>query len=165
MGNADIDLNVKALGIINEPVKLSSPFSITPGLQAGPMSVSVGPLTIPSLPGTLEADGTIKLTNDKKEPVACIKLAFKYGGNAEVAAPAVEGSNVSICSKAADHLHKLAYSENAGVIDITGSLDEAITKLDIDVDLKLAVGPLKIPLPLKVPISATPGLQKGDLKI
>lgn len=167
--NADLDLNIKALGIINEPVKLSSPLSISPGIPAGPITMSVGPVTMPSVPGSLEADGTIKLTNDKKEPVACITLALKIGGTAvatsknEVAASA-QGSNVSVCSQASDHAHNLVMSDNAGVTTITGSLDETISKMTVNTDLKLKVSILSIPLSLAVPISVTPGIPNGDFK-
>jgi len=168
--NADIDLNVKALGIISEPVKLSSPLSVSPGIPAGQITMSVGPLTMPSLPGSLEADGTIKITNDKNEPVACINLALKIGGTEvaaaknEVAASA-QGSNVSVCSQASDHLHNLVISDSAGVSTITGSLDEAVTKLSVNVDLKVKVSILSIPISLAIPISYTPGLPKGDVKV
>jgi hypothetical protein len=163
--NFDIDLHIKALGIIDEPVKVSSPFSISPGLVAGPQKVSIGPLSLPSLPGSLEVVGTVKMTNDKKEPVACINLNLNVPAE-ETKDLQVEGSNVSVCSGASDHLHNLAWTTSSDqVTTITGTLDEAVTKLAVNVDLKLSVGVLPIPIKLAVPVSYSPGLAKGDLKI
>jgi len=167
---ANIDLNIKALGIIDKPVKLSSPLSVSPGLVAGAQTVSVGPVTLPSLPGSVQAVGTIKLTNDKKEPVACINLNLNVPAEAKTLVAVEEseeaqGSKVSVCSAAADHLHSLAWTTNAGVTTVTGSLDEAVTKLTVNTDLTLKIGFLSHKIDLAIPISYSPGFVKGDLKI
>jgi hypothetical protein len=170
--NADLNLDVKALGVINEPVKLSSPLSISPGIKAGAQSLSVGPLSLPSLPGSLVVAGTIALTNDKKEPVTCIKLNVNVPAESEslevpeqVPEVSAEGSKVSVCSATSDHLHSLAWTTAGGVTTVTGSLDEAVTKLTVNADLKLKIGFLSHKIDLAVPVSYTPGLQKGDVKI
>merc|ERR1711907_543630 len=58
-GVFNVDLNIKALGIINEPVKVSSPFSISPGMAAGPQKVVIGPFTLPKVPGSTSISGTV----------------------------------------------------------------------------------------------------------
>lgn len=171
--NADVDLTIKALDVINQAVKTSVPVSISPGLVAGPQTVSIGPLSLPSLPGHIEADGTIKITNGKKEAVACIKLAlnvpamsddFPATSAIEVGA-AAQDSKLSVCSAASDHMHNLAIASAAGVTTITGSLDEAVTKFVANLDLKLHIGWLSHKIDMAIPVSYSPGFVKGDLKI
>jgi len=170
--NVDVDLTVKALGIIDKALKVSSPFSISPGLVAGAQSLSIGPLTVPSLPGDIDLAGTIKITNNKKEPVACMKLSLNVpaesDGDAEPSAEvdaSVRGSKVSICSAPSDHLHNLAASTAAGVTTITGSLDEAVTKFVANLDLEVHLSIISHSIKMAIPISYSPGLVKGDLKI
>eukprot|EP00930_Biecheleria_cincta_P038753 TRINITY_DN2662_c0_g1_i2.p2 TRINITY_DN2662_c0_g1~~TRINITY_DN2662_c0_g1_i2.p2 ORF type:complete len:292 (-),score=53.41 TRINITY_DN2662_c0_g1_i2:135-1010(-) len=170
--NADVDLTVKALGIIDKAIKVSSPLSISPGLVAGAQSISIGPLTLPSLPGDIDLAGTIKITNSKKEPVACMNLNLNVPAESDrVAEPSAEvdafasGTKVSICSAPADHLHNIAASTAAGVTTITGTLDEDVTKFVANLDLKVHVSFISHAIKMAVPISYSPGLVKGDLKI
>lgn len=171
--NADVDLTLKALDIIHKTVAASSPVSISPSMVAGPQKLIIGPITLPSIPGSLEADGTIKITNAKKEPVACIKLALKVpemtketaGAVAHVGDAASQKSGVSVCNAASDHLHNLAVSSAAGISTITGSLDEAVTKFVANLDLKVSLGFLSQKINMAIPVSYSPGFVKGDLKI
>eukprot|EP00930_Biecheleria_cincta_P038752 TRINITY_DN2662_c0_g1_i1.p1 TRINITY_DN2662_c0_g1~~TRINITY_DN2662_c0_g1_i1.p1 ORF type:complete len:294 (-),score=48.33 TRINITY_DN2662_c0_g1_i1:82-963(-) len=170
--NADVDLTVKALGIIDKAIKVSSPLSISPGLVAGAQSISIGPLTLPNLPGDIDFAGTIKITNSKKEPVACMKLNLNVPAESDRAAePSAEvdastrGTKVSICSTPSDHLHNIAVSSAAGVTTITGTLDEEVTKFVANLDLKVHVSFISHAIKMAVPISYSPGLVKGDLKI
>lgn len=169
---ADVDLTIKALGVVDKSVKQKSPFSISPGLVAGAQSVIIGPLTLPSLPGDVSMAGTIKVANDKKEQVACTKLNLNLPAesdadaetNAEVGAT-LRGSKASICSAPSDHLHNLTASSAAGVTTITGSLDEAVTKMVANLDLKVHLSFITHAIKMAIPISYAPGLVKGDLKI
>jgi len=171
--NADVDLTLKALDIIHKTVTASSPVSISPAMVAGPQTMSIGPITLPSIPGALEADGTIKITNAKKEPVACIKLALKVpemteelaGTSAHVVDAANQESGVSVCNSASDHLHNLAVSSVAGISTITGSLDEAVTKFVANFDLKLKISFFSHKIDMAIPVSYSPGFVKGDLKL
>jgi hypothetical protein len=173
-GNANVDLNVKALGIINEPVKVSSPFTYSPGVASGHATVSVGPVNLPKipLPGGLDVTGTVKITDAKKEPVTCIKMDLKVGGASE--APALESAQVKTkdspvtdCTKASDHMKNFKFSDDSkGVTTVTGTLDEDVGKVNVGVDLNIKI-PL-VPLPeikLAVPASISPAVKKGDLKI
>jgi len=162
--NADVDLTIKALDIIHKTVTESSPMSIFPSIVAGPQKLSIGPITLPSLPGMVEVDGTIKITNGKKEPVACIKLALKVPEMSEELA-GTSAQVVSVCNAASDHLHNLTHSSTAGVSTITGSLDEAVTKLVAKLDLKLKVGWLSHKIDMAIPVSYSPGFVKGDIKL
>jgi len=168
-GNADIDLNVKALGVINEPVKVSSPFTYSPGVASGHTTVSVGPVNLPKipLPGGVDVTGTVKITNGKKEAVACIKMDLNVGAATEAPALETKDSPVTDCTKASDHMKNFKFSDDStGVTTITGTLDEDVAKVDVGVDLNIKI-PL-VPLPeikLDIPASISPAVKKGDLKI
>jgi hypothetical protein len=168
-GNANIDLNVKALGIINEPVKVSSPFTYSPGVASGHTVVSVGPVNLPKipLPGGVDVTGTVKITNGKKEAVACIKMDLNMGAATEAPALETKDSPVTDCTKASDHMKNFKFSDDStGVTTITGTLDEDVAKVDVGVDLNIKI-PL-VPLPeikLDIPASISPAVKKGDLKI
>jgi hypothetical protein len=168
-GNANIDLNVKALGIINEPVKVSSPFTYSPGVASGHTTVSVGPVNLPKipLPGGVDVTGTVKITNGKQEAVACIKMDLKVGAATEAPALETKDSPVTDCTKVSDHMKNFKFSDDAtGVTTITGTLDEDVAKVDVGVDLNIKI-PL-VPLPeikLDIPASISPAVKKGDLKI
>jgi hypothetical protein len=173
-GDANIDLNVKALGIINEPVKATSPFTYSPGVAKGHSTVAVGPVDLPKvpLPGGVDVTGTVKITNTKKEPVACIQMNLKIGGAS--AAPALEApqakadpSPVTDCTKPTDHMKNFKFSDDStGMTTITGTLDEDVGKLNVGVDLNIKVPLVPIPeIKLNVPASISPAMKKGDLKI
>lgn len=174
-GNIIADLNVKALVVINEPVKLNAPFTLTqgtggPGFAGGLQTITVGPITLPGLPGGIHVNGTIRVTNDKTEPVACVKIQLAAVDVDEMdgdQAPASTGSPVSICSKATDHMKNLAVStDTQKVTHITGTLDEDIVKASIAVAVQIKIPLIKIPpINLAIPISASPGFKKGDLKL
>merc|ERR1712217_182894 len=170
-GNTDIDLNVKALGIINEPVQVSAPFTFSPGAPSGHQSIVVGPVNLPKipLPGGVAVNGTIKLTNIKKEPVSCVKLDMKVGAanDDDLAKPSIAASGpVKSCTQASDHMKNFAFSQDAsGVTTITGTLDEDLSKLGVAVDLNIKVPIVKLPaIELTVPLSYSPGIKKGDVK-
>jgi len=174
-GNANIDLNVQALGIINEPVKVSYPFTYSPGIASGHSTVTVGPVNLPSipLPGGVDVTGTVKLSDPKKEPVACIKMDLKIGGASEtpaVAAPELKSTSaspVTDCTKATDHMKNFKFSSDAtGVTTVTGTLDEDVAKVNVGVDLNIKVPLVPIPeIKLSVPASISPAIKQGDQKI
>lgn len=167
-GSADVELDVKALGIINKQVKVSSPFTFAPAFKQGPQSLTVGPFTLPSLPGSVSAKGTVKLVNDKSEPVTCV--------NVNLDMPAMEAANLTAgpgseqvaveasCAKSTDHLKNIQVSNSGGVTTVTGSLDEAVTKATAHVDLTVHEI-FGIPVKLDIPVALSPGLPSGDLKI
>jgi hypothetical protein len=175
-GDANIDLNVKALGIINEPVKVSYPFTYSPGIASGHSTITVGPVNLPSipLPGGVDVTGTVKLVDTKKEPVACINMDLKIGGASEtsaVAAPEAKSTSaaspVTDCTKATDHMKNFKFATDAsGVTTVTGTLDEDVAKVNVGVDLNIKVPLVPIPeIKLTVPASISPAIKQGDQKI
>jgi len=173
-GNVNADLSIKALDVINKAVKVTSPFSVSPGLQAGAQSLTIGPLTLPSLPGSVVASGTIKITNAKNEPVACVKLDINVPAESsdeatEEAAASHEAEvttpGATVCSQPSDHLKNLAVSSSAGKTTVTGTLDELVSKTALNLALKLKIGWLTHAINMAIPIVYTPGLPKGALQL
>jgi len=163
-GSAEVDLQIKVLGK-DQSVKSTTPFSLTPVFKKGPQSISVGPFTLPKdIPVSATIVGTVKLVNDKSEPVACAKLNLDMPGF-ETPAPATDGFVQGLsCGKPSDHLKNIQVSGNAGVLTVSGTLDEAITKTTVHVDLKIHEV-FSIPLKLDIPVVLSPGLPSGDFKL
>eukprot|EP00658_Telonema_sp_P-2_P085049 TRINITY_DN9602_c0_g1_i1.p2 TRINITY_DN9602_c0_g1~~TRINITY_DN9602_c0_g1_i1.p2 ORF type:complete len:397 (-),score=144.03 TRINITY_DN9602_c0_g1_i1:264-1454(-) len=163
-GNFDVDLNIKALGIINEPVKLTSPFTASPGFAAGPVKVTLGPFTLPKIPGTSTIAGTIKQTDPSGKPIMCVSL------NLDVLHPPKEtvfpeaAPVVSSCGKDTDHLKNLTMSSSGGVSTLQGVLDETVTTGAINVDMKVKVSFISIPIQTNIPFSFSPGIPAGPVK-
>eukprot|EP00746_Dinoflagellata_sp_MGD_P147063 gnl/MRDRNA2_/MRDRNA2_79450_c0_seq1.p1 gnl/MRDRNA2_/MRDRNA2_79450_c0~~gnl/MRDRNA2_/MRDRNA2_79450_c0_seq1.p1 ORF type:complete len:394 (+),score=65.29 gnl/MRDRNA2_/MRDRNA2_79450_c0_seq1:98-1279(+) len=163
-GSADVDLQIKALGIIDQQVKQSAPFSIAPAFKKGPQSVTVGPFSLPSnIPGAAVIKGTVKLVNDKSEPVSCSTLNLDLPAM-ESSAPAETPIDGISCGQPSDHLKNVNISSSGGVLTVSGSLDEAITKMTVNVDLKIHEI-FSIPVKLSVPITLSPGLPSGAFKL
>jgi len=163
-GTLAVDINIKALGIINEPVKLSVPFSLSPGLVAGPSKVVIGPLTLPKIPGSVELTGTVKGTDAAGKEIFCVALDVSSISEAEVIAMPESAPVVKNCGSNADHLKNLKTSVAAGVSTVTGTLDEDVSSGIVPVDLVVKVLFFKIPIKLTVPFSISPGIPKGDIK-
>lgn len=167
----DLDISVMAN---KKNLKMSVPFTYSPGFAIGPTKITVGPapfyfVKLP-LGAYLKVTGTIKLTNAKQEQVTCVKLNMKVGVDEEVAGPALASSfnragPGRVCSGPSAHLKNIAFSADpSGVNTITGTLDEDIDKLTVVAGVH--VTPTVIPdVALNLPISISPGLKKGDLKI
>jgi len=170
-GTATVDLNVDLLDIIKKEIKVTSPFTFTPGVAKGAQNIVIGPITLPSLPGKAEIIGQVSVVNAKGEPIACIKLdisapLFEQDDDASPATlldePAVEGGQ--LCSKPTDHLKNLKAVTSRGVITLTGTLDEDVTKVSVNVDLKIKAGFFPIPFKSDFPITWSPGVKAGDIK-
>ena len=77
-GEADVDLTVK-VSFIRLPVKMTIPFSISPPIPKGPVTVKAGP---PSNAGAMiasqgvkvEVTGTVKLNDANKEEISCLSI-------------------------------------------------------------------------------------------
>jgi len=165
-GSATADLDIKALGIIDKHVSSESPFTISPGIAVGAQSLTIGPVSLPKLPGSVVLQGTVHLTNSKAEPLACIKFDLNVPAMAEEEKGTIlQDSPVADCSQPSDHLKNLKVAEADNVTTITGTLDEAIMKFTTNVDLTLKVGFFSHKIDIALPISYTPGFPAGDLKI
>merc|ERR1712050_91624 len=98
--------------------------------------------------------------------VTCVKLALKVGG-AQASQQEVKSSTpVKSCTQPKDHMKNFAFATDAsGVTTISGSLDEDLQKMAVAVDLNIKIPLIKLPeIALKVPISYSPGIKKGDVK-
>lgn len=167
--NSNVDLTVQALGVIHASVKGGVPLTISPGSVAGPFSLTVGPFSLPSnIPGTAVVKGQVHVVNDKNEPVMCIDMDLSVPGMdkelkeapMQVAAP----ETITSCGKGTDHMPDFQVATASGVTTMTGTLDEAVTKFAVDLDVSLKVLFISVPLKMNIPIAFTPGLVKGAVK-
>jgi hypothetical protein len=160
-----VDLNIKALGIINEPVKLSSPFSIGPEAKAGAQKMVIGPFTLPKVPGTTTVSGTVTGADSSGNEIFCVALDM------DVATPPVEPIEpeakpiVTNCGADTDHLKNISTSATGGVATLTGTLDEAVTAGSVDVDMTVKVSFIKVPIQMNIPFTYSPGVPAGALKL
>jgi len=173
--NVAAKLDVKLLGLINEKVDKTIPIKISPGLAAGAQNIVIGPVKLPgNLPGSAEVDGTVTIADDAGKQVACVSLAMHVPAALALDDPRLEMSSepadafvraASNCAKPTDHLKNIQTSNSGGVLTFTGTLDEDLSKVSVDVDLTIKALFVKIPLKLNVPIAYTPGIQQGALSV
>jgi len=164
-GNLNVDLNIKALGIINEPVKVAAPFSMSPGAIAGPQKLVIGPFTLPKVPGTTTVSGTVTGSDSSGKEIFCLAL------NMDVSPPPVEPIEpaatpvVKNCGSDSDHLKNISTSTSGGVSTLTGTLDEAVSSGSVAVDMSVKVSFIKIPVNMNIPFTYTPGIAAGPIKL
>ena len=159
-GNIDVNLNVKALGIINEPVVSNTDFTYSPGFPQGDVTVSVGPLQLPSAASTADITGTVKISESDGE-IMCIQFADSSSSNflrgIQIDESFFEGEEVgdgpvvSSCGTSSDHLSNVQVVKNGATTTVSGSLDESLASI-------------KVPIKMTVPASLSPAIPQGDLK-
>merc|ERR1712048_1386320 len=67
-GTVVVDANLKALGIVSEPVQATQSYEISPGLASGAASITVGPFAFPTnIPGEFDFTGRVSVVNEKSE--------------------------------------------------------------------------------------------------
>jgi len=170
--SSNVDMQIVALGIVHASVKGGIPLTISPGAVAGPFSATVGPFSLPSnVPGSLSVKGQVHVVNAKSEPIMCIDLDLDVPGadNVETPVPVqVETpplTAITSCGKPSDHIPDFKIANSGGVITMTGTLDEAVTKATIDLDVSLKVLFISVPLKMSIPLSVSSGLiKKGAIK-
>jgi len=167
-GKLDVNLNIKALGIINEPIKTSAPFALSPGLPAGDAKIVIGPFSLPKVPGKSDISGTVTVSDGSGKEILCISLDIVALPTADAVladeariSTSVNADPVTDCSGASDHLHNRVLSNAGGKASITGDLDEALGSITAIVDLTVEVSIIKIPIKMTIPISISPPLPKG----
>jgi len=173
--NVAAKLDVKLLGLINEKVDKTIPIKMSPGLAAGAQNLVIGPVNLPAdIPGSADVDGTVTIADNAGKQVACVSLAMHVPAARALDDPLLERSfepadtfvkAASNCGKSTDHLKNIAVSGSGGVSTFTGTLDEDLTKVSVDVDLTIKALFVKIPLKLNVPIVYTPGIKQGALSV
>lgn len=270
--NASLDLQVTALRMIHASVQGSLPLSVSPGLVAGPFSMTIGPITIPKDSGSAVTKGQVHVVNSKSEPIMCIDIDLtvpdiateeaapfgSYCGSVEglvdvklsisgqsrftvnatlggemvvckdeeykldastgaISLPGLQDPSdciakkledfgeapgdlsmsydaaansihaslagqdvvltpaacpaeaaplpaVTSCGKATDHIPDFKLAAAGGVTTMTGTLDEAVTKATVDLDLSLKVFFVTVPLKVKLPLAIAPGMSRGTVK-
>jgi len=170
ISNVDLRLELLSKAIT---VKGGLPMTISPGAVAGPFAATIGPISLPTkIPGSFAVTGQVHMVNAKKEPIMCLDLDINVpgAGNDEAPAPAAVETPpltaVTSCSKPTDHLHKFKMVHSGGVINMTGTLDEATTKAAIDLDVMMRVLWISAPFKMGIAVQASNGLlEKGPAKI
>ena len=172
-GNIDVNLNVKALGIINEPVVSNTDFTYSPGFPQGDVTVSVGPLQLPSAASTADITGTVKISESDGE-IMCIQFADSSSSNflrgIQIDESFFEGEEVgdgpvvSSCGTSSDHLSNVQVVKNGATTTVSGSLDESLASITTDVDLTVKASFIKVPIKMTIPASLSPAIPQGDLK-
>lgn len=154
------DVEVSALGFIHHQVQGQVKTSFSPTLlRSGQQTVTIGPLTLPpNVPGSVGLKGRSEVTTPGGEPVMCVELDLELPAmkQALTASPRAESTGVSDCGRAMD----TNITADDGAASFT--LDEDISSLEVDLDFELHAGFLKVPMKLRVPLSAEPGVPKGD---
>lgn len=171
--NSNVDLNIQALRIIHASVKGGMPLSISPAAAKGPFSLTVGPFALPrNVPGSAVVNGQVHVVDGNNEPVMCIELDLNVPGmdneEANITSSQLEAPRltaITSCGKATDHMHDFKLATSGGVVAMTGTLDETVTRPSVALDVKLKVLFVSVPLKLNIPIATSPGLPKGAIKI
>jgi len=169
---SNVNLTVQALGIVHVTVSGGVPMSISPGAVSGPFSLTIGPFSLPSgIPGSAVVKGQVHVTNAKNEQIMCIDLDLDVPAAEtqetqlalEADVPALQ--TVSSCGTATDHIPDFSIASSGGVITMAGTLDEALTKASIDLDVSLKVLIISVPLKMTIPLAVSDGLiSKGAIK-
>jgi len=159
-GTVVIDANLKALGIVNEPVALTQKYDFLPGLAAGPASITIGPFTFPrSIPGELDFNGKITIVDENEEPTLCLDLALKIPKILDEVSLEVE----SKCAQTdSDHITNFQNPDNQ---TLTMDLDEDMDFVNLGVDISVKV-PLLPAVNVKLtelPIAFSPAIPAGQI--
>lgn len=168
-GTVAVDLEVKALGVVDKTIKDTITYSLSPGLRKGDQKIVVGPVSLPRDPGQAVLKGQVRLANTKGEPITCVQLNLDVPVLAEPEAEEVPAADLpvsaSLCSKPTDHLKNIKSSKAGTQTTITATLDEDLTSFTANVDLSVHALFVHIPIKLSIPISYSPGVQKADWTI
>lgn len=168
---ADLDAKVVILGrtLVDRKVAGAYKFATEPGLPAGETSVVIGPVTLPSVPGTADVTGKVTLSDPKGAPIACINLDLHTPllaaetplpilDKATSALPALPSAEWKNCGKPGDHLKDIVVHGG----DLSGDLDEDVSSMSVDVDLQIHVG-MALTFKVEVPVMLSPGFPKGHI--
>merc|ERR1712032_1404011 len=69
------DLQLKALGVVDEEITFNQKYDFLPGVAQGASKLTIGPFTFPrAVPGEVHVTGPINIVNEKAEAVACLNL-------------------------------------------------------------------------------------------
>lgn len=180
--NLGLDLDLTALGVINERIDGVMPVSISPSFPKGPFSLSIGPTMFPAdIPGKLIIKGQVHILDDNSEQVLCLDLDIHIArgsaedeyqiGSVDDVAPIGSESQVAVdpivsCGKSSDHIQNFVLTENAdNSATISGDLDETVSTVALNADLMLKVLFVKVPLGIALPLSFSPPIAEGPFSL
>jgi len=161
------DLNLVALGVVDEPVSFDQKYDFLPGLAAGSTKVTIGPFTFPrAVPGKVDVSGRISIVNEKEEPVTCLDLALLIPKILAEEEPQLESGRTACGDQTSDHIQNIKSETVDDVITTTMDLDEALgyVNLKVDLSVKAPVVPAVNLKLTQVPISLSPAIPAGQLK-
>lgn len=178
--DANLDAKVLLMGyqLFDDKVRKKSPFALQPGLPAGDVRLTVGPVELPAdVPGTTDLAGKVILADPHGAQVACVALDFHVVLSEAESYPGVAGAqeeeegekedagkgSASSCTKPGDHMQNIKTTKKGGVVEVDGTLDEDVSQMTFDADLSVHLGFFKVPLKLSFPVSYAPGFKKGAL--
>lgn len=160
-------LNLKALKLVDQQIEVNQKYDFLPGLAKGPVTLAIGPFTFPrTVPGDFDFTGQLSIVNQKAEPVTCLDLNLQIPSILGDEADEVESAS-SVCEDSSkDHIANIQTSTVDSVTTTTMDLDEAVSKVDLKLDIAVKV-PLLPGVSVKlteIPISISPALPAGQLK-
>jgi len=161
------DLQLKALGVVDEEITFNQKYDFLPGVAQGASKLTIGPFTFPrAVPGEVHVTGPINIVNEKAEAVACLNLNLiipKILGDEE---EELEVGRTACGDQSQDHISNIVSNTVDDVITTTMDLDEDLdfVNLKVDLSVKAPVVPAVNLKLAQVPISLTPGIPAGQLK-
>jgi len=169
-GTINLDLDVQAMGVINNKVQLGAPFTFKPSpFVAGHLDIKVGPTQLIKAPGTTTIKGTVKAVNAANEPVFCMDMNLKSVSDINTLTLSNEtakaAGGVTSCSQPTDHVKNFKLDTTGGKIDVTGQLDEDLTSFSVNVDATIKKLFITLPVKVDIPVTTSPGLPKGDFEL
>jgi len=159
-GTVVVDANLKALGIVSEPVQATQAYEISPGLASGAASITVGPFAFPTnIPGEFDFTGRVSVMNEKSEPVACIDVAFNIP---KATAEEVALKTQTQCATAStDHISNIVTDGATTTMDLDEDLNFVDASVDISVQAPI-VPAVAVQLD-SLPIAFSPTIPAGKL--
>merc|ERR1712046_197757 len=162
------DCQLKALGVVDQPVTFDQKYDFLPGLAQGSTKLQIGPFTFPrAVPGVVNFIGKITIENEKAEAVTCLDLNLVIPKIlADEEENQLESSRTDCGDQTNDHITNIQAETVDGVTTTTMDLDEDVDYVNLKVDLsvKAPVVPAVQFQLSQVLISVTPAIPAGQLK-
>jgi len=170
-GTIAIDLQLKALGIIDKHVTSTDTFQYTPGFPAGDTKIVIGPFSLPKLPGSVGVSGTIKIVEKSTgKQMLCVQINMVVTDTEIIDTPIVMTNEATLvkdlapvtdCGTDADHLKNRNVTNVDGVLTADGDLDEDISAGQVNINLAVVASIFKIPIVMNIPFTSTQPIPKG----
>jgi hypothetical protein len=177
---ADVDLDIKFLGVFHKQIKRTIRFSGKPKISKGNTKVVVGPFVLDDgwAPASIYASGTVHLRDSKGEAVACGLLqdvnfgSERAGGSASEVEIVGESQPehmglqaIQNCGMPSDHIQNLVVTQNQTSVRITGSVDEPLNDVKLYSTNTVSKFFFSKTISVTTPITYSPGLPAGDFEL